>query len=112
MMRSIRSEFASFFVKGFLNLKLRDCPGNVGIKDIIMALKWVQENIKHFGGDPDRVTLCGQCTGASLIHFLMMTPLAKGKQFSTFQYLHPFLMCELDDLEYTFHKYVPNVVEN
>lgn len=63
---------------GFLNLKLPDCPGNVGIKDLIMALQWVQENIECFGGNPKQVTLCGQCTGASLIHFLMMSPLAKG----------------------------------
>ncbi|XP_065202724.1 esterase FE4-like [Planococcus citri] len=63
---------------GFLNLGLEECPGNQGLKDIIMGLRWIKDNISVFGGDPDNVTLIGSSIGSTLIHFLMLSPLAKG----------------------------------
>lgn len=52
--------------------------GNAGTDDIIAALKWIQENISNFGGDPDNVTLFGQSGGGAKITTLLQTPAADG----------------------------------
>jgi para-nitrobenzyl esterase len=52
--------------------------GNYGMLDVIAALQWVQANIGKFGGDPSRVTLFGQSSGAGVVAMLAASPLAKG----------------------------------
>ncbi len=52
--------------------------GNTGMADIVMALQWVQENISHFGGDPDNVTIFGQSGGSGKVVTLMHMPEAQG----------------------------------
>jgi para-nitrobenzyl esterase len=52
--------------------------GLAGMLDIIMALKWVQENIEAFGGDPNNVTIFGESGGSRKVSILMAMPLAKG----------------------------------
>ena len=52
--------------------------GNYGQMDLIASLKWVKENIAHFGGNPDNVTLFGESGGGRKILSLMASPLAAG----------------------------------
>ncbi|XP_021695433.1 venom carboxylesterase-6 [Aedes aegypti] len=69
-------------VFGFLSTGDSSSPGNYGLKDQSMALRWVQNNIQSFGGDPKRVLLAGQCAGGAAVQMHMMSPLSRGA-FST-----------------------------
>src|SRR5829696_4672606 len=52
--------------------------GNLGILDQIAALRWVQENVAAFGGDPDNVTIFGESAGGMSVGTLLGTPSARG----------------------------------
>merc|ERR1711990_800086 len=54
-----------------------DAPGNMGLMDQAMALNWVRDNVKNFGGDPDRITLFGESAGSASVHYLMMSPMTE-----------------------------------
>ncbi|XP_065202777.1 esterase E4-like [Planococcus citri] len=65
-------------VLGLLNLKLENCSGNQVLKDIILSLRWIKENIHVFGGDPENITVMGASSGSAYVHLLLLSPLAKG----------------------------------
>lgn len=56
----------------------RTFESNLGLRDQIAALEWVQQNIAAFGGDPDAVTIAGQSAGATSVTTLMCVPSAAG----------------------------------
>ncbi|KAJ8924196.1 hypothetical protein NQ315_006987 [Exocentrus adspersus] len=64
-------------VFGFLSTEDMASPGNYALKDQILALEWVRDNIDYFGGNPNSVTVFGQSAGAASVSYLLQTPLAK-----------------------------------
>jgi carboxylesterase type B len=65
-------------VFGFLSTDDAESPGNYGLWDQQLALQWVQDNIRSFGGDPTRVTIFGESAGATSVGFHMLSPHSKG----------------------------------
>ncbi|WP_433190176.1 carboxylesterase/lipase family protein [Actinoallomurus sp. CA-150999] len=63
-------------IAGFLDLP--GAPANRGLLDVVTGLRWVQENIAAFGGDPQNVTLFGQSAGATVVGGVLATPDATG----------------------------------
>ncbi|XP_013140270.1 PREDICTED: esterase FE4-like [Papilio polytes] len=65
-------------ILGFLSLDIPEVAGNMGLKDQVKALEWVQNNIIHFGGDKNNVTIFGTSAGAASVDYLIVSPKAKG----------------------------------
>ncbi|XP_047488696.1 uncharacterized protein LOC125039021 [Penaeus chinensis] len=65
-------------VLGFLSTEDSELPGNLGLKDQALALRWVQDNIRDLGGDPDKVTIFGQNAGGAAVHYHMLSPMSSG----------------------------------
>ncbi|XP_040360869.2 acetylcholinesterase-like [Ixodes scapularis] len=65
-------------ILGFLSLEIPALPGNMGLWDQNLVLKWVQKNIANFGGDPNEVTLSGQSAGAISVGLHAISPHSQG----------------------------------
>ncbi|KAK2575833.1 hypothetical protein KPH14_007208 [Odynerus spinipes] len=63
---------------GFLSTGDSLAPGNLGLKDQVVALRWVQRNIAAFGGDPNSVTIGGYSVGSISVALHMLSPMSKG----------------------------------
>lgn len=62
---------------GFLNAGIESAPGNMGLYDQVAAITWVKENIKNFGGDPDKITMFGESAGGMSVALLAVSPLSR-----------------------------------
>jgi para-nitrobenzyl esterase len=62
------------------SLSTREVPidDNLFLRDLVMALRWVRDNIAVFGGDPDNVTIFGESAGAQAVATLLAVPAAEG----------------------------------
>ncbi|GAB1859693.1 Carboxylic ester hydrolase [Camponotus japonicus] len=63
---------------GFLSTEDEVVPGNMGLKDQNMALRWVSQNIESFGGDPNGITLIGHSAGGASVQYHYLSPLSVG----------------------------------
>lgn len=63
---------------GFLSTGDQAAKGNYGLLDQIQALRWLNENIGHFGGDPERITIFGSGAGASCVNLLILSHHSEG----------------------------------
>lgn len=70
---------------GFTSFKDKtlNVPGNAGLKDQLMALKFVTKNIESFGGDPNNITLFGHSSGSISVNWHCVSERSKGiRQFT------------------------------
>lgn len=65
-------------VLGFLSTGTPEAPGNNGLKDQVVALRWVKSNIQSFGGDPNSITLMGHGAGGMSVTLHMVSPMSRG----------------------------------
>lgn len=63
---------------GFLDTQSTEAPGNVGLLDQNMALRWIRENIDQYGGDASKVTIFGDSAGGMSVHGHLISPISKG----------------------------------
>lgn len=63
---------------GFLSLGTAEYSGNMGLKDQLSAIRWVNENIEQFGGDKSAITLFGESAGAASTHYHVISPVSRG----------------------------------
>ncbi|XP_060248108.1 pyrethroid hydrolase Ces2e-like isoform X2 [Meriones unguiculatus] len=65
-------------VLGFFSTGDQHARGNWGYLDQVAALRWVQQNIAHFGGNPDRVTIFGESAGGTSVSSHVVSPMSQG----------------------------------
>jgi para-nitrobenzyl esterase len=75
---SVAYRLGIFGFFGHPELRGSPAPANFALLDQIAALRWVQENISRFGGDPGNVTVVGESAGAANIGYLLTSPRAAG----------------------------------
>ncbi|XP_045476840.1 esterase E4-like [Harmonia axyridis] len=63
---------------GFLSTGDKEAIGNNGLKDQVIAMRWVKENIEAFGGDPNSVTIFGYSAGGMSVTLHLVSPMSKG----------------------------------
>lgn len=58
------------------------------MKDQVLAIRWVRENIDRFGGDPNAITLFGQGAGAASVFLHILSPQSQGEYKSVLLSIH------------------------
>ncbi|XP_063619268.1 esterase E4-like [Cydia splendana] len=63
---------------GFLCLHIPEAAGNMGLKDTVMALKWVKNNISKFNGDENNIVAIGESAGGAIVTSYLISEMANG----------------------------------
>ncbi|CAL8281963.1 unnamed protein product [Arctogadus glacialis] len=84
---SLASTCQRKLIQGFLSTGDQSAKGNYGLLDQIQALRWLNENIGHFGGDPERITIFGSGAGASCVNLLILSHHSEGHPLTLSQYI-------------------------
>lgn len=96
-------------ILGFASTGDNVVPGNNGMKDQVAALKWIQQNIDAFGGNPNSVTITGLSAGASSVHYHLLSPMSKGNIYYLFPFLMPILQQINNMIQYTIILILTNI---
>lgn len=67
------------WISGFLSTEDEVVPGNNGLRDQILALKWIKDNVEYFGGNPNSITILGMSAGGASVEFQHLLPQSQGK---------------------------------
>lgn len=70
--------FGFLYLTDYLGKATEEAPGNMGLWDQAMALKWLKDNAKVFGGDPDLITIFGESAGGGSVSLHLMSPVTRG----------------------------------
>ncbi|XP_035781358.1 acetylcholinesterase isoform X3 [Anopheles albimanus] len=70
--------FGFLYLAPYLNGMEEEAPGNMGMWDQALAIRWLKENAKAFGGDPDLITLFGESAGGSSVSLHLLSPVTQG----------------------------------
>ncbi|XP_041505909.1 pyrethroid hydrolase Ces2e-like isoform X4 [Microtus oregoni] len=102
-------------VLGFFSTGDQHARGNWGYLDQVAALRWVQQNIAHFGGNPDLVTIFGESAGGTSVSSLVVSPMSKGLFHRAIMEsgvaLLPGLISSSSEVVYGVFKVIPAVVD-
>ena len=86
------------FLIGYSTTEDDVIPGNMGMLDQVLALQFIQENIETFGGDPNRVTICGESAGGASVGLHLMSSLSTGNEnHCIFSYLNLVIVVTIAD---------------
>lgn len=72
---------------GFLGLDHQNATGNVGLKDQLLALQWVKENIGKFGGNAENITIFGDSAGAACTDLHTLSERSRGLLFNYYLFI-------------------------
>ncbi|XP_052584944.1 acylcarnitine hydrolase-like isoform X2 [Peromyscus californicus insignis] len=102
-------------VLGFFSTGDQHARGNWGFLDQVAALRWVQQNIAHFGGNPDLVTIFGESAGGTSVSSHVVSPMSKGLFHRAIMEsgvaLIPGIISDTHEMVYTVFKIIPAVVD-
>lgn len=62
----------------FPGIDIDEAPGNMGMWDQALAIRWLKDNALAFGGNPDEITLFGESAGGSAVSLLLLSPITRG----------------------------------